>query len=142
MALNNNFYREIFEKEEYWIKLINMNLLNAYYLSELKDFYSKKQSELLQEQGIMNNEFLKNILNMINKALYDIEVIMNENKKGNKVSIASLQNSFLINKMNNNVKEDNISEIRIETNTSSVQPVLEDEYLCDEFDEEVKPLKR
>ena len=46
MALNNNFYGEIFEKEFYCSQLAERNLLNIYYLdgkNGLKEFYENKK---------------------------------------------------------------------------------------------------
>ena len=50
MALNKNFYKEIYENETMWIDMINSKLINAYYLIEIKEFYQKKQI-------ILNDEF-------------------------------------------------------------------------------------
>lgn len=138
MALNNNFYIEIFENEKQWLDFLNLNLLNVYYLPQLRDFYLKKQNEILQEKNITNNEFLKNILNMINEMLDNINMIIESHKNGIDVDVKILSNCFLINQMNNNVKSDN--EVTIVQLNDDIP--IEDDYLCDEFDEEVKPLKR
>ena len=51
MALKNNFYEEIFLKEQEWISMINNNLLNSIYCSlVLKPFYVQKRDELIENK--------------------------------------------------------------------------------------------
>ncbi|MBQ9072755.1 MAG: hypothetical protein IJY25_06325 [Bacilli bacterium] len=131
MALNPMVYiDDIFATEQQYLVFLNRNLLNAYYLDQLKDFYVGKKEEILKDENAINNKFLSNTLNMINKMLNDIEELIELRKQGINVDVKQLSNSFLINQINNNVKDD-VTVLS-----------LNDDYLCDEFDEEVKPLKR
>lgn len=132
MALNPMAYiDDIFATEQQYLVFLNRNLLNAYYLDQLKDFYLGKKEEILKDENALNNKFLSNTLKMINKMLNDTEELIELREQGLNVDVKKLANSFLINQINNNVKEDKVTVLS-----------LNDDYLCDEFDEEVKPLKR
>ena len=62
MALGENFYNEIFEREQKWIESINSNLLNSVYCNlVLKPFYIEKRKELKEEYNKTNNEIIKQI---------------------------------------------------------------------------------
>lgn len=114
MALDNNFYTEIFEKEIYWTDLVDKNLLNVYYLNGkngLKDFYIKKLEKLKYEYSLTNNEMLKKILDIINNIINEIDDITIRYKRGNKININSLPKLFLVNKMNNKVDVINDNDI-------------------------------
>ena len=132
MALNPMAYiDDIFATEQQYLVFLNRNLLNAYYLDQLKDFYLGKKEEILKDENALNNKFLSNTLKMINKMLNDTEELIELREQGLNVDVKKLANSFLINQINNNVKEYKVTVLS-----------LNDDYLCDEFDEEVKPLKR
>lgn len=108
MALNNNFYKEIFEKEQYWIELANKNLLNIYYLNGkngIKEFYLTKKRELELEYKLTNNDIIKQFLEIINNIINEIEYLTNEYRSGELIDMNSLVNLFLYNQMNNNVNE-------------------------------------
>ena len=63
MALAKNFYKEIFEQEQKWTDLINLNLLNSVYCNlTLKPFYIQKRMELKEEYAKTNNEIIKQII--------------------------------------------------------------------------------
>ena len=137
MALNPMVYiDDIFETEQQYLVFLERNLLNAYYLNQLKDFYVGKKEEILKDENAINNKFLSNTLNMINKMLNDIEELIELREQGMNVDVKRLANSFLINQMNNNVKEE-VTVLRLNDDVLN-----SDDYLCDEFDEEVKPLRR
>ena len=105
MALNNNFYSEIFEKELYWTELAKKNLLNIYYLNGkngLKEFYEKKRIELSKEYQLTNNPIQAQFLEIINNIINKIETLSIDYRNGKNININSLVNIFLSSQMNNN----------------------------------------
>lgn len=101
MALKNNFYEEIFSKEQEWIKLINNNLLNSVYCNlELKPFYVQKKQELLQEYNSANTIIVQ-ILSVIDSIIEKINTFDQEYRNFQMVDIKSLLPLFLTNQMSN-----------------------------------------
>ena len=103
MALNKNFYKEIYENETMWIDMINSKLINAYYLIEIKEFYQKKQIILNAEFELTGNNMMKNISYAINNIIVKLDFFINEDKKGKIIRLRELNNLFLVNVLNNNL---------------------------------------
>lgn len=108
MALSNNFYDDIFNKEKYWSQLINQGLLNIYYLNGkggIKEFYLDKKKKLEYEYELAGNQIIKNFLELINNIINQIDYLTNEYRHGKLIDMSSLLNLFLHNQMNNNISE-------------------------------------
>lgn len=118
MALNKDFYKTICDKEQNWITMLDRNLLNVYYLSELRQFYFEIYEKLNYEVNLTGNEFLKNISLSINQMIEKIDYLMNQDKKGKYVNIKELRDLFFINKLTNNISVSN--KTNIETNNNSL----------------------
>lgn len=123
MALNNNFYNEIFENEKYWTELASKKLLNIYYFNGkngIREFYIKKRLELDKEYQVTQNpiqgQFLNNIINIIKK----IETLTREYREGKNININSLVDLFLYNQMNNNLTNDSGQKISQNSNNDSI----------------------
>lgn len=153
MALNNNFYNEIFEKEKYWIELASKNLLNIYYLNGkngIKGFYLNKKMELELEYKLDRNDIIGKILDIINGIIGEIEYLTDEYRNGELIDINSLVNLFLYNQMNNNVKDNTkVADIKkIQKQREILQSLrriyrpgdddYDSDYLYDEPDYKVK----
>lgn len=147
MALNNNFYNEIFENEKYWIELANKKLLNIYYLNGkngLKEFYVNKKKELELEYKLTNNDIIKQFLDIINSIIREMEYLTDEYRKGELIDMNSLVNLFLYNQMNNNVNENKKSKdiVRLQMERQILQSLRKkyrnqvDEYDTDYLYEE------
>ena len=106
MALTQKFYKEIYEKEKIWIGNLNQNLLNVFYLPELKDFYSSKYNELLSEYHLTgeSNEMIKSYLTAINKMISKIDLLDAQDRKGISADLSDLNDLFIVNLLNNNIK--------------------------------------
>jgi len=138
MALNKNFYKTICYKEQNWINMLDRNLLNIYYLPELRQFYFEKQEQLNYEVNLTGNEFLKNILLSINQIIEKIDYLMNQDKKGNHVNIKELRDLFFINKLTNNItssnktnietKKNNLYELRMKQFGEEYQDYTDDDF--------------
>lgn len=146
MALNNNFYNDIFEKEKYWTELANKNLLNIYYLNGkdgLKEFYLIKKEELEYEYNLTNNDIIGRFLNIVNEILTQIELMTKEYREGKKINMDLLSKTFLVNQMNNNVdsvKSKELTELQIKKqllqDLKGEIKDFDDSYLYDDFPEE------
>lgn len=140
MALNTNFYEEIYEKEKTWIDIIKSNLMNIYYLPELRDFYFKKQERLNYEFELTGNEFIKAFSNAITTIIIKINYLIDEDKKGNIVNINEICNYFLINKLNNNMSYTNSDKLNKITNNKNnlyeLRKKIVDENLEDYIDDD------
>ena len=96
MALKNNFYDEIFEEEKKWIDLINSNLLNSiYFKRELKPFYLKKRTELINEYSSTKSNVIKMFIELINNILTEIDLLIQKHENNQKVDCSSLIPLFL-----------------------------------------------
>lgn len=130
MALKRDFYAEIFEKEEKWIELINKNLLNSIYCTlTLKPFYVNKREMLNKEYELTNNELLGQVLNSIDQILNKIEYFNNQYIKFQNISISDLLPLFLINKMNNSLKKEDITLNNEELNKLNIKRAILNEKL-------------
>lgn len=160
MAISNSFYSEIFEKENYCSKLAEKKLLNIYYLdgkTGLKGFYENKKIQLEEEYMKTNNKLQQQFLLIINNIIDEIDKLVNEYKKGNSVDLGSLVNSFLSNQMNGNNNENNfevnqtpilsqenkqnkndqIKERIINSLRDMYSSQYNEDYIYDDFDQEV-----
>lgn len=150
MALAKNFYNEIFEQEQKWTDLINLNLLNSVYCNlTLKPFYIQKRMELKEEYAKTNNEIIKQIILIINDIIDKIELFNYEYLNYQKSNINLLLPLFLTTKMNNKIeKEDSIDRFQIRKQVlvneiGNCDRVINDEldYVYDDFPEEVRKTK-
>lgn len=140
MALNTNFYEEIYEKENTWIDVIKSNLMNIYYLPELRDFYFKKQERLSYEFELTGNEIIKTFSNAISTIIIKIDCLINEDRKGNIVNINEICDYFLINKLNNNMTYTSSDKLNKITNNKNnlyeLRKKIVDENLEDYIDDD------
>ena len=114
MALTQDFYKEILEKEKTWIINLQYNLLNIYYLPELRNFYQEKQNRLIYESDLTQNVLIKSISFTIDKLMDKIDEYLKLNEEGKDVNLQELKNYFLISVLNNDfyyVKKDRLEEI-------------------------------
>ena len=152
MALKNNFYDEIFEEEKKWIDLINSNLLNSiYFKRELKPFYLKKITELINEYSSTKSNVIKMFIELINNILTEIDLLIQKHENNQKVDCSSLIPLFLKNQMGSSYeqKETKDSSIDYDLNLQIKKQLLQndidnirrekpviDDYLYDDFPEE------
>lgn len=129
MALKKGFYDEIFDNEEKWNSLIKSNLLNVIYCNlELKPFYLNKKEELVHEYEITNNEIIKQVLDIINNIIAEIDAVSEKYNSGESVDISYLSSLFLINQMRNSEFEtEKKDDDKKELETSQI----DDDYLYD-----------
>lgn len=139
MALTNSFYEEIYNEEKNWMELLDSNLLNVYYLSELRKFYYEKQIVVSYEYKLTLNPIMKSIWIVLNTMVEKLDFIESEYKKGKRVNINDLKNYFLINRLKNNIDippelmKDNENKKNIyELRNKVVNEDLED-YTDDDF---------
>lgn len=114
MALTQDFYKDILEKEKSWIINLQYNLLNIYYLPELRNFYQEKQNRLEYEGDLTNNMLIRSISFTINKLIDKIDEYIKQNEEGKEVNLQELRNYFLISVLNNEIyyiKKDRLEEI-------------------------------
>lgn len=141
MALSNNFYEDIFNKEKYWMTLAKQQFLNIYYLNGkdgLKQFYEKKRIELENECKISNNVIIKNFLEVINNIIFKIEKLTKDYKEGKTIDINSLIPLFLYNQMNNNI-EQNFKKEELELIRQQVRNQIEKDRSSYKFEEKYDP---
>ncbi len=115
MALNKNFYSEIYEKETMWIDMIKLNLINVYYLSEIKEFYTEKQNQLEYEYELTGNGMMRSISLTLNNIIVKLDFFIDEDRKGKIIRLRELNNLFLINVLNNNlphINKKNVNQIQ------------------------------
>ena len=94
MTIKPSFYKYIEEKESNWIENINSNLLNVYYLPELKKFYLSLQNHLKNILIIVDDEFLENLFYQIEIIIKKIDVLTSSDKKNNSINIKELNSLF------------------------------------------------
>ena len=152
MALKNNFYDEIFEEEKKWIDLINSNLLNSiYFKRELKPFYLKKRTELINEYSSTKSNVIKMFIELINNILTEIDLLIQKHENNQKVDCSSLIPLFLKNQMGSSYEQKETKDSSIDyglnlqikkqllqndiDNIRREKPVIDD-YLYDDFPEE------
>jgi len=148
MALENNFYQEIQDKEKKWIELIEKNLLNIYYFKvELEPFYIKKLEELTYEYDLTNNKIIGEVIDIIKSIIKKLEDFDDTYRMGKEIDIKTLVPLFLISNFNNNVKKDNNDLQRLQIRKQVLEAVknhydnnnnrnLQDDYLYDDFPQE------
>ena len=154
MALSMNIYNEILDNESRWIDSIQ--LLNSIYCNlELKPFYEKKKEELELEYKETNNVILGEFIKIIDNIIKKIESFNEAYNNSIKINIKSLLPYFFTYQLNQKMTEDNLNNdlndlekleikkqmLQSEISDYRVNQDLSDDIL-DDFDEEVKPLKR
>ncbi len=110
MALNSDFYMDIFKKEAYWTQLAKDKLLNVYYLDKIKSFYQDKKNYINKELESTNSVLLNNFFQMMDDIIKKIDLVTTNYRKGLKVDINSIVNLFISNKMNNSNINNNVVE--------------------------------
>lgn len=141
MALTQDFYKEIIDKEKSWLINLQYNLLNVYYLPELKKFYQEKKKRLDYEADLTGNMLIRSISFTLDKMIDKLNNFMKEYQKGNEVNLKELNNLFLISNLNNDVyyvKKDKLEEISENKNSlyELRQKVINEnseDYLDDDF---------
>lgn len=143
MVLKSNFYEQIYEQENIWLEMIDNNLLNVYYLTELKRFYTERQLSLSCEYELTLDHITEIILFLLSNIIEKIDYIIDEDKNGNFVDLSQLKNYFLISQLSRTNVE-YISKIAKTVKTSKrerniydlrnkvIDETLED-YLDDDF---------
>ncbi|MBR6690443.1 MAG: hypothetical protein IKL65_03840 [Bacilli bacterium] len=112
MALDNNFYQEIYINEQKWIGLIESNLLNIYYFNvELVPFYKKKLEELIYEYNLTENKIIEQIIEEVKCIIQKLEEFDAAYRMGNLISTKSLIPLFLVSKFNNNGQKAEVPEL-------------------------------
>ena len=95
MALKSNFYDEIFKEEKNWIEMLDSNLLNVYYLVELRNFYYERQIIVGREYNLSLNPVMKSIWVVLNNMVEKLDRIEADYKIGKRININELKNYFL-----------------------------------------------
>lgn len=136
MALNQKFYQEIYDKEEMWLKMLQSNLINVYYLPELKKFYEEKQKRLDYEIELTGNDLLKSFSISLNNLIIKLDYLIEEDKNNNFINLNVLTDFFLINKLNNNIS--NIKRISEQKNSlyelrKKIVNENNEDYMDDDF---------
>jgi len=144
MALNKDFYDEIYKKEQKLIELIEKNLLNIYYINYSLN-YKKKLEELTYEYNLTNNKMIGQTIEEIKVIINKIDELEEIYRKGNEINIKELLPLFLINKTFNNIE---YKKTEIQTKKEFLQQLKnnyviipqknEEEYLYDDFPDDVK----
>ena len=106
MALKNDFYSEIFEKEGKWMELLNSGLLNIIYIKyTLKPFYLEKSEQLEIEFSKTNNQIIGQILSIIDNIVATINLLEEKYQSTGSCDVRVLLPEFFTSKMSNNTKE-------------------------------------
>lgn len=128
MALKLDFYKEIIEREQTWLTNLEYNLLNVYYLSELKEFYTDKYNKLNEESSKKVNPLISSIINVIKNMISKLDSIINTYNEGKDVDLNILKNYFLTNMLKNEFYD----KTKKSTSESRFQKISEDkDYLYD-----------
>ena len=134
MVLQYDFYQEIIDKEKTWIINLDYNLLNIYYLPELKSFYEEKLNRLNYECSVRPNKLIKAIANCIENMVFKLDYFINENDAGNDINIKELSNYFLLNILQNSITEyEEILPKELEKSIYNLRKKIETEDLDDDF---------
>ena len=138
MALNIDFYNDIYVKEKVWITNLEYNLLNVYYLPELKIFYEEKNNILKEEYNKTQNEILKGFIIAISNIIGRIDYFIKIEKEGNLVNLYELNDLFIINRLNNDISY--TKQNKIENHKKSLYELRKkvinessEEYIDDDF---------
>lgn len=127
MALKLDFYKEIIEREQTWLTNLEYNLLNVYYLSELKEFYTDKYDKLNEELS-KQNPLINSIISVIGNMISKLDSIINTYNEGRDVDLNILKNYFLTNMLKNEFYD----KTKESTSQDRFQKVSEDkDYLYD-----------
>lgn len=144
MALTQDFYKEILEKEKNWIHNLQYKLLNAYYLPELKQFYQERQSRLNYESDLTGNVLIKSISFTLDRLIDKLDYFMQENQQGKDIKLEELSDYFLTSVLNNSfsyvnqnkldtIKENkkNLYELRQQVLSEGKEDYLDDDFYYD-----------
>ena len=152
MDLRQDFYTEIYEKEQKWIELINSKLLNSiYFKHELQPFYLGKKKEVKEEYFLTKNEYDK-FIDLMDSIIEHIELLNEQFNAGQSIDINSLIPFFLTSQMRNAYKmPEKISEINeLQIRKQLLQNQIRnfdrnfsnnDDYVYDDFPEEIRKVK-
>lgn len=152
MDLRQDFYTEIYQKEQKWIELINLKLLNSvYFKHELKPFYIGKKQTIKQEYFLTKNEYDR-FIDIIDSIIQQIELLNEQFNAGQSIDINSLIPFFLTSQMKIAYrKPDKLSEInelqirkqllQNQIRTFDKNGINNDDYVYDDFPEEVRKIK-
>lgn len=141
MALNKNFYNEIFEKETMWEGMLKDGLLNIYYIPQMKEFYLKNVDIILKELEDNKNEILNSIINSLNNIISKLDFLIKEENEGNIVNLYGIVDLFLINKMHNivlfpnnkrNFNSKNIYDLRKKETIDDKVDYVDDDFYYDD----------
>ena len=134
MVLQYDFYQEIIDKEKTWLINLDYNLLNIYYLPELKSFYQEKLDRLNYECTVKPNKLIKAIAGCIENMVYKLDYFLNENDAGRDINIKELSNFFILNLLQNSICEnDEIIKKQPENSIYILWNKIETEDLDDDF---------
>lgn len=134
MVLQYDFYQEIIDKEKTWIINLDYNLLNIYYLPELKNFYEEKLNRLNYECSVRPNKLIKAIANCIENMVYKLDYFINENDAGRDINIKDLRNFFILNILQNSIVEnEEATKKEPENSIYNLRNKIETEELDDDF---------
>jgi len=148
MALTRDFYEKIYEKENIWIGNLNQNLLNVFYLPELKTFYSAKYNELLSEYQLTGNEMIMAYIVAINNMISKIDFLNTQDREGNVVDLNQLKDLFIVNLLTNNInsnvklnkineEKNNLYKLRNKVIKSSMEDYIDDDFYYEEEQKKV-----
>ena len=152
MDLRQDFYTEIYKKEQKWIELINSKLLNSIYFKlDLKPFYLEKKKEVKQEYFLTKNEYDK-FIDIIDSIIEQIELLNEQFNAGQSIDINSLIPFFLTSRMKNvyrmpeEISEINELQIRKQLLQNQIRnfdknATGNDDYLYEDFPEEIRKVK-
>ena len=141
MALTRSFYQDITEKEEMWIKNIEKNLLNIYYLPELKNFYINIKERFKYEFELTNNAIMKIFSNSIDNLINKIDSLLKEYEEDKVIDLNELKSLFFTNIITNNIESFVYSNLnRIDDEKSQLYELrgkvineISGDYLEDDF---------
>ena len=140
MALSNDFYIEITQKEIKWAEMIKQNLLNVIYCNlELKPFYIEKKNELEEEYIKTGNVIIGDTLFIIKNIINKLEEFNTYYKETKPIDFKLLLPLFLANQMNNSLQSSKSSDASNSINRFDIiNNQKQYDYLYEDFPEEHK----
>ena len=140
MALKNDFYIEITQKEIKWTEMIKQNLLNVIYCNlELKPFYIEKKNELEEEYIKTGNVIIGDTLFIIKNIINKLEEFNTYYKETKPIDFKLLLPLFLANQMNNSLQSSKSSDASNSINRFDIiNNQKQYDYLYEDFPEEHK----
>ena len=149
MALKLDFYQEIFEREQTWISSLESDLLNPYYLPEIKRFYSQKLEIINYELKSTGNDLIRSVCLVLKKIIKKIDYFIDEDRNENLINFMELNDLFLTNRITNNLSYvSNINLSEISSNKKNLYELRKqvinsdsEDYLDDDFYYEDRKVK-